>query len=155
MISSTRFWRALDEHHGPGTVLLGLLVSWRTVADQFGMDATDLVSGILDVIAGLAMPSAQVSARLSTTVIGGYWPEPQSHLSAIQWFERWIPIDLEAREMNIPINIILAPLAREAGETGRSLYGRAQTELDRIMRTLPEKERYPALSIGWDEAARS
>src|SRR5450755_977024 len=155
MIPSKRFWNALDEHHGPGVVLLGLFVSWRTVADKFGMDAVDLASGVLDVIVRCAMSSAQMSSRLSTTVVGGYWPAPESQGAAIQWFEQWLPMYLEVRGMRIPIKIVNVSIARNAGESGRALYGRVQRELDRIMCTLPERERYPTLPVGWDEVTGS
>ena len=151
MSRSATFWNHVNEHRGPGVLLLSVLTSWKKVADTVGMDAVDVMSGLFDVVTGLATPTTQVTARLSTTVFGAYWPELGAEANAIRWLARWLPMNIEAPTCTLRLEVLTCALTREAGEAGRICYLRAQTAVDDAVSFLPLEERYPGLPLTWDQ----
>lgn len=151
-MSPRDFWRRLDEHTGPGVLVLVLLASWKRVADGQGMDATDLLSTVFESVCHVAGSTALMQSRITATVYAAYWRDQDSGSSAVKWLERWLPMNLATPRLVIPLETRPVSVLREQDETGRSCYGSAQRSLASVIEDLPEGERYPGLTITWEEA---
>ena len=77
---------------------------------------------------------------------------PGSERSSVEWLHRWLPMNLTSHGISIPLEGILAPVVRDQGEPGRSCYLKARGSLEAVIASLPPGERYPALSVTWEEA---
>lgn len=152
MNSRAEFWKKVDEHGGPGTLFLALLVSWKRVADEIGRGAVDIASAVFDVITEGALSPVGPTARLSTTVVGGYSARTDLEVATLPWFEHWLPMTITAHGVRIPIDVIRLSVTRSVGQSGSELYAEARRELDMRVMELPEVDRYPPLPLSWEEA---
>jgi hypothetical protein len=151
-MTSSEFWRSIDEQRGPGLLVLALLTSWKRVADEVGIPAVDRVSGMFDAIGRVAFADAALGARLSMTVFGGYWPGVGDASFARAWFDACCPTTIRDGDVNLPLRIQPLSVDRRVEESGRELFERAREELDALVADLPERDRYPALPDSWERA---
>ena len=151
--TQSRFWKHVITQPGPGLLGLGLLASWKPVADRVGLLGVDLASAVFETVCGKAFASADLSAWLSVTVLGAYWSATDAEREARECLDLLLPLRIESgpHGMSIPVEVRLAFLQRAAGEPAPDLYCRAQIELEGIVAALPPSERYPALGRSWEE----
>ena len=153
MMTPRDFWLALDEHKGPGTLLLVVLTSWKRVADASGMDAVDILTSVFTGLCNTATTTAMLRSLVSTTVYAAYWGPLGSEARSIQWLDRWLPMTIHAADLAIPVRDVRVSVARRLGESGRSCYRSGQGSIETALTSVPENERYPALSVTWEEAS--
>lgn len=152
MLTPTEFWRAVDACDGPGTLGLVLLTSWRTVADRTGMEGADLQSGVFDVVCELAAADTSLRSRVATTVYAMYLAPDRSRSEVDEAVNRWLPMTVQWRNASIRVEAETVWVARDDREGGSGLYERARLGLEAVLVRQAEVERYPHLSISWDEA---
>jgi hypothetical protein len=151
MTEAQRFWQQIDDNQRDGVLLVILFKTWKRIADAFGMEAVDIGTSVFEGICRLATEGAGAQARLSMTVFGAYWSGIGSHEKAADFLARWLPIHLSSPDTDLSVECDWRVLDRHLGQTARELYGLAQLELESLVETLHEEERYPALPDSWDE----
>lgn len=148
-MEAAAFWRALDRDPSPGELALGVLTSWKSVADHLGFAGVDFASGVFDLLGRQTWDEADLRSRLSTTVIGGYWREQGKAAAARDELARWTPIMIETPTMSIRLEVASTVIGRRSGESGESVYARVRHELDQLVAALPVARRYPPLPHQW------
>jgi hypothetical protein len=126
------------------------MASWKPITARIGLDAECLASGLLGGACSYAFSRADARARLSATVIGGYWADASDLSTIVAVLEDWSPMTIVRGHDSIPVVIRTVTIARAADEPGGLVYVRAQSALADIVASLPEDEQYEALPVGWE-----
>jgi hypothetical protein len=155
MLTSREYWRSLAVESGPGTILLVVLTSWRTVASDLGMEAADLLSGMFDVTCGLAAETTELRARVSTTVYSAFWSGAESHTSserAAEKLRNLLPLTLSWRNNRAEVAAKWTEVHWAANSHLGTVYDQARVQLDELLARQPAASWYPALTETWQEA---
>lgn len=152
MLTPQDFWSRIDRQSGPGHLILVCFDSWKRIADSTGMQGSDVACGLFVSICNLSTAAISLRSSLSLNLFSAYTREPDVVRSTIASLDRWLPAELCAPSAEMTVRGTPIVVERTSGMPGLSLYERAQAAVSLHGDQLSPSERYPALSIAWEEA---
>ena len=113
--------------------------SWRTIAEQSGVEATDFAEKLFLDVARLATDDAEAVARLSHIVLAAYWPAPAAERHAMDVLARWFPMEAKTPHYAVSIDASWFALEVSPSDSSRDVFDRVAAQVDE-----------EALPRGWD-----
>lgn len=91
----TSFVPAVEEHTGPGTVVLAWMTTWRELADRYGIPAVDIASRIFQAfcdweLGDRGVARSHASSLLAMDLYGAFWTDEADHDTADR-LAQWMP----------------------------------------------------------------